>query len=317
MQISKKKSYVIMYSILVCTLLVSIFSYNKRIIVTIDGEEHVIYSSVLTVEGFVEEIEEQKELEDYIYDYSNSSDTLLHNTEIDIITNKNIILDFNGEIIEFKTYSVNYEKLYEEIFELLEIEDTDKITYMLTSEDVDLTDGLNLTLVKIEEKEIVEQHAGAIKEVVVENANLTKGVTRVVDEGQAAVYDITYSTIYYNDIEMSKVEENRALVTEGRDRTVEVGTRETVFNAGDGSVWDQLAQCESGGNWNINTGNGYYGGLQFSAATWRTASQAVGLSIDYASNASREQQIMAAEWLIANSSWGQQWPACSRKIGLS
>ena len=41
--------------------------------------------------------------------------------------------------------------------------------------------------------------------------------------------------------------------------------------AADGGVWDRIAQCESGGNWHINTGNGYYGGLQFSAGTWRAA----------------------------------------------
>ena len=60
------------------------------------------------------------------------------------------------------------------------------------------------------------------------------------------------------------------------------------------SVWDKVAQCESGGNWNTNTGNGYYGGLQFSASTWR----AYGGS-GSAHNASREQQIAVAERVLA------------------
>ena len=60
------------------------------------------------------------------------------------------------------------------------------------------------------------------------------------------------------------------------------------------SVWDQVAQCESGGNWNTNTGNGYYGGLQFSAGTWR----AYGGS-GSAHNASREEQIAVAERVLA------------------
>lgn len=79
---------------------------------------------------------------------------------------------------------------------------------------------------------------------------------------------------------------------------------------GDMSVWDRLAQCESGGNWSINTGNGYYGGVQFSAATWR----GVGGS-GLPSDASREEQIARAQALQARSGWGQ-WPECSAKLGL-
>jgi hypothetical protein len=77
-----------------------------------------------------------------------------------------------------------------------------------------------------------------------------------------------------------------------------------------GSVWDRLAQCESGGNWSINTGNGYYGGLQFSLSTWR----AYGGS-GYPHQNSRAQQIAIAQKLQAAAGWGQ-WPACSRKLGL-
>lgn len=76
------------------------------------------------------------------------------------------------------------------------------------------------------------------------------------------------------------------------------------------SVWDQLAQCEAGGNWAINTGNGYYGGLQFSLSSW----QAVGGS-GLPSNASREEQILRGEMLKARQGWGA-WPACSAKLGL-
>jgi LysM repeat protein len=78
----------------------------------------------------------------------------------------------------------------------------------------------------------------------------------------------------------------------------------------DGSVWDRLAACESGGRWNINTGNGYYGGLQFSLSTWR----AVGGS-GLPSDNTREEQIARAEILLARSGWGQ-WPACTAKLGL-
>lgn len=78
----------------------------------------------------------------------------------------------------------------------------------------------------------------------------------------------------------------------------------------DGSVWDQLAACESGGNWAINTGNGYYGGLQFSLSSW----QGVG-GTGYPSQASREEQILRGQMLQARSGWGA-WPTCSAKLGL-
>lgn len=77
-----------------------------------------------------------------------------------------------------------------------------------------------------------------------------------------------------------------------------------------GSVWDQLAQCESGGNWSINTGNGYYGGLQFSQSSW-TAAGGTGSP----QNASREQQIAVATTLQSMQGWGA-WPSCSAKLGL-
>ena len=82
-------------------------------------------------------------------------------------------------------------------------------------------------------------------------------------------------------------------------------------NAAPASTWDALAQCESGGNWAINTGNGFYGGLQFTQQSWN----GVGMS-GSPMNASREQQIEAAERLLAQQGWGA-WPACSSKLGLS
>jgi hypothetical protein len=77
-----------------------------------------------------------------------------------------------------------------------------------------------------------------------------------------------------------------------------------------GSVWDSLAQCESGGNWSINTGNGYYGGLQFSLSSW----QAVG-GTGYPHEHSRETQIAMGEKLRAIQGWGA-WPSCSSRLGL-
>jgi len=83
-------------------------------------------------------------------------------------------------------------------------------------------------------------------------------------------------------------------------------------SAATASEWDTVAQCESGGNWSINTGNGYYGGLQFSASTWAAYGGTQYAST--ASQASKAQQITVAEKVLAAQGKGA-WPVCG--TGLS
>jgi hypothetical protein len=79
------------------------------------------------------------------------------------------------------------------------------------------------------------------------------------------------------------------------------------------STWDKVAQCESGGNWAINTGNGYYGGLQFSAGTWRAYGG--GSYAGTANHATKGQQIAVAEKVLASQGSGA-WPVCGPRAGL-
>lgn len=88
------------------------------------------------------------------------------------------------------------------------------------------------------------------------------------------------------------------------------------YDPGDGSRWDQLAQCECGGNWGCNTGNGFGGGLQFmhqsGYSTW--LSFGGGEFAPHPWEATREQQIVVAERVLARSGWGA-WPGCTSKFG--
>jgi hypothetical protein len=77
--------------------------------------------------------------------------------------------------------------------------------------------------------------------------------------------------------------------------------------------WDRVAQCESGGNWKANTGNGYYGGLQFSHGTWRSFGG--GAYANTANNASRLEQIAIAEKVLRAQGW-KAWPTCSVRAGV-
>ena len=76
------------------------------------------------------------------------------------------------------------------------------------------------------------------------------------------------------------------------------------------AAWDRIAQCESGGNWALNTGNGYYGGIQFSLGSW----QSVG-GTGRPDQASRETQIAMGQRLYHSGGGWSHWPGCSRKLG--
>ncbi len=82
---------------------------------------------------------------------------------------------------------------------------------------------------------------------------------------------------------------------------------------GNTRVWDRLAQCESGGRWHINTGNGYYGGVQISPSTWRAFGGARYAGLPH--KATKKEQIKVAERIKRGQGWGA-WPSCSRRIGV-
>ncbi len=104
----------------------------------------------------------------------------------------------------------------------------------------------------------------------------------------------------------------RALLTTGVT-AVALGVAAGPASAAAPNDWDAVAQCESSGNWSINTGNGYYGGLQFSAGTWAAFG---GLDdAQRADLATKAQQIAVAERTLAAQGWNA-WPSCSRKMGL-
>jgi resuscitation-promoting factor RpfA len=88
----------------------------------------------------------------------------------------------------------------------------------------------------------------------------------------------------------------------------------TASNAQASSVWDRVAACESGGNWHINTGNGFYGGLQFSGSTWNGFGG--GRYASRADLATKSEQIAVAQRVLATQGPGA-WPTCGARAGLT
>jgi uncharacterized protein YabE (DUF348 family) len=195
------------------------------------------------------------------------------------------------------------------------------------SVDTPLTDGMQVTInrIGILEQQVTEDLAQPADETV-KDSSLPAGTTQVESQGHPGSASVTYHVIYSNGNEATRVEVGRTVTTEAVASVVHVGSAaasssssssasassdssaSTDSSSSSSSVpassgssgvdWDAVANCESTNNWSINTGNGYYGGLQFDVSTWLSAGG--GQYAPRADLATREQQIAVAENLYAS-----------------
>jgi hypothetical protein len=139
--------------------------------------------------------------------------------------------------------------------------------------------------------------------------------TKVVTPGKNGVNKVTYDEVYVDGAFAGRAVVTSVVVTQPTTQVEKVGTKARPSAAApadsSGRNWDAVAKCESGGNWAINTGNGYYGGLQFSSSTW--LNNGGGVYAERADLASREQQIAIANKL-ADRSGGSSWPVCGQYL---
>jgi resuscitation-promoting factor RpfB len=184
--------------------------------------------------------------------------------------------------------------------------------------EVRVTDGLTLTVNRVvAEKRTVTvtvQHDVTRKN----DSSLYEGETQVEVEGRDGKIERVVEVLIVDGLAGEQRVLSEKTVVAPVTQVVLVGTKERptptptpIDTSGDGGVWDQLAECESGGNWSINTGNGYYGGLQFSLGTW----QAFGGSGYPHENSKAEQIRIATKVRDAHGGYGD-WPACAAKLGL-
>ena len=146
----------------------------------------------------------------------------------------------------------------------------------------------------------------------------TLNISRQVVEnpGTAGVQDVTFAIAKVNGVETGRLPVANVIVSPATDGVLRVGTKPgtEVPPVSSGGTWDALAQCEAGGNWAINTGNGYFGGVQFDQGTWvRNGGLRYAARADLAT---REEQIAIAEVTRARQGWGA-WPTCSGRLGTS
>ncbi|MFB6726434.1 ubiquitin-like domain-containing protein [Kribbella sp. NPDC056345] len=180
-----------------------------------------------------------------------------------------------------------------------------------------LKSGVNtIGFVKVDLKQVTKNEKIAYGTDKTESATLTEGTKKVTAPGKSGSKTVTYLYTYLDGkLSATKVVTSKVL-TEAVDEQVTVGTKPKPEApeppaSGNTGVWDRIAECESGGNWASNTGNGYYGGLQFSSGTWAAYGGRT-----YAPNAhlaSKTQQIAIAEKVRAARGSYADWPVCGKK----
>ncbi|WP_306360992.1 resuscitation-promoting factor [Nocardia sp. CC227C] len=182
--------------------------------------------------------------------------------------------------------------------------------------DTPLTDGMRIVVTR----RVIENRTERIPldppENIIEDPELNMSRTVVENPGKPGVHDATFAVSIVNGQEAGRELVDSTVIVPAEPKTIRKGAKPgtEVPPVRDGAIWDALAQCESGGNWAINTGNGYYGGIQFDANTW--ARQGGLRYAPRADLATREEQIAIAEVTRQRQGWGA-WPACTSRLGLS
>ncbi|MEU0530818.1 resuscitation-promoting factor [Amycolatopsis tolypomycina] len=178
--------------------------------------------------------------------------------------------------------------------------------------DVKLTDGAEVHISRTGVSTVVQKETIDPPEQRVDDPDLEQGKTKVDDPGTPGEKEVTYKVTQKNGKEVGRESISEKIITPAKPKITRVGTKKPADPPiGDSSSWDRIAQCESGGNWSINTGNGYYGGLQFDKRTW----DAYG-GDQYAelpSQATKAQQIAIAEKVRDARGGYSAWPVCGKK----
>ena len=151
-----------------------------------------------------------------------------------------------------------------------------------------------------------------------QSATMYTDQSRTARAGRDGLARVKVRVTYADGKVRHRVQLSKVVVRAPVSEVQYVGTKEpptaTAPSVGGGTVWDSIAQCESGGDWAINTGNGYYGGLQFLQSTWLSFGGGAYASLP--SDASREAQIAIAEKVRDAAGGYSPWPACAASLGL-
>jgi uncharacterized protein YabE (DUF348 family) len=266
---------------------------------TVDGVSRQVYVTALSVDEALAQLGYRAD--GLVLSASRSERLPLRGMELTITTPKEIVLVNDGQERVVTTTAATAGDLLAE--QGIALSETDRTSLYLEQ---GLLNRMRLQVFRVQISEVTETTAVPHERVETPDADALQGDETVTQEGADGEKSTTFRVTVVDGVQTAKEPLSTAVTREPVTEQVTVGTKERSIDG----VWDKLAQCEAGGNWSINSGNGYYGGLQFNAGTWRAYG---GTGLPHQN--SREQQIAIGEKVQAAQGWGA-WPGCARKLGL-
>ena len=282
--------------------------YGRQVTATVDGQQKTFWTTATNVDQALQSLQ----LDTAGADLSTSRSAGIGREGLNLTVNtaKTITIEAAGKDKKIETTALTVGQALTEAG--IAVDSDDKVS---TKESTKLKDGLEFSVTKVDVKTVTKTTKVGYETVYKNTDSLDKGKRKVETEGKNGQRKAVYTVVRHDGKTVKQTKKSSKITRKATDKVVLVGTKEDEVSSSGGStsgnsVWDRLAQCESGGNWSINTGNGFYGGVQFSASTWRAMG---GSGLPH--QASRETQIAVAKKLQARAGWGQ-WPGCSSKLGL-
>ena len=284
-----------------------VLNRGRPLALTVDGSQHEIWTTALTVDHALHQVGMRSE--DMELSADRSKRIPLEGMALVVRISRPITL-LDGGLPAREVYSTALS-----VGDLLTLQgvplgDQDTVTPSPSSP---VLPGMTVEVTRIRTEERSERQPVQPPAKKVKDPGMRSGEVVVDDSGEPGEKIVTFLVTLKNGQEIARKELASQQISPARPSRTRVGTRGS--SGAEGSVWDRLAQCESGGNWAINSGNGYYGGLQFDQSTW--SANGGNRFAPYPHLASREEQIAVAQ-KVRNTRGGYgAWPACSARLGLT
>ncbi|WP_282580257.1 resuscitation-promoting factor [Nocardioides sp. InS609-2] len=280
--------------------------FGRPLELNVDGETQTHWVTALSVSEALSQIGRSYDSSEL--STSRGADIQRGGMALEVVTPKKLTVKVADKKKKVALTALTVEDVLDEMG--VDVDADDKVKPALGRE---ITDGdkVSVTRIKVLTKRVKDEviDFDTIKQ---DDDSMNEGDTSTEREGRTGLRDVTYELTFENGRLVARKVVTADVSRKPTDAIVKVGTGSNGPNfAGGSTVWDALAQCEAGGNWAINTGNGYYGGLQFNLGTWQSNGGS-GLP----SQASRETQIAIATKVRDASGGYGAWPACSSKLGL-
>ena len=284
----------------------------KSVAVVVDGQEKTIKSTALTVDELVSEIGSEIGGVNEGDLLSKGRDTVIpaDGMKLDITRPKVVSINDGGDVTYTQMAASNVGDLLRR--RNINLNPEDVVTPSITSP---VKAGMDVRIDRVRTDQVRETVPFEAPANYKDDATAFEGDEVVEEAGTPGSKEVKRSIRIVNGKEESNTVISEKEVTPAKPATIKRGTKakSSAPSVANGSVWDSLAQCEAGGNWAINTGNGFSGGLQFTPSTW--LAYGGGQCARQAHLAARDKPIAVASKLQARRGWGQ-WPACTGKLGL-